>query len=78
MIRATLVTLAAFVALLVFCEELVRPTTPNTLAVPNAGKWQVQQAKTEADLRGLSVSSKIAWASGTKGTFVRTADGGKT
>lgn len=37
-----------------------------------------QPAITTADLRGVSaVSPEIAWASGTKGTYLRTIDGGK-
>jgi photosystem II stability/assembly factor-like uncharacterized protein len=43
------------------------------------GQWQQQTIKTEADFRGLSVvSPKVAWVSGTKGTFGRTTDAGKT
>ena len=43
------------------------------------GQWQPQAIKTEADFRGLSVvNSKVVWVSGTKGTFGRTTDGGKT
>jgi photosystem II stability/assembly factor-like uncharacterized protein len=43
------------------------------------GQWSVQTIKSEADFRGLSVvSSKVAWVSGTRGTFGRTVDGGKT
>jgi len=39
--------------------------------------WTAQQAGTGADFRGLSVvSDRVAWASGTKGTFARTTDGG--
>lgn len=41
-------------------------------------QWQLQTHDLASDLRGLSViSPKVAWASGTKGTFVRTVDGGK-
>ena len=44
-----------------------------------SGQWQVQAIQSDADFRGLSVvSSKVAWVSGTKGTFGRTTDGGKT
>ena len=44
-----------------------------------AAQWQRQEIKTESDFRGLSVvSDQIAWVSGTKGTFGRTSDGGKT
>jgi photosystem II stability/assembly factor-like uncharacterized protein len=43
------------------------------------GEWQVQDVKSESDFRGLcAVSQKVAWVSGTKGTFCRTTDGGKT
>ena len=42
-------------------------------------QWQPQALATDADLRGLSaVSPKVAWVSGTKGTFGRTTDGGAT
>jgi photosystem II stability/assembly factor-like uncharacterized protein len=42
-------------------------------------QWDRQPVRTDADFRGLAaVGDKVAWASGTKGTFVRTADGGKT
>jgi photosystem II stability/assembly factor-like uncharacterized protein len=38
-----------------------------------------QDSKTDVPLRGISaVSSKIAWASGAKGTVLRTIDGGAT
>lgn len=47
-------------------------------SVANA-QWQRQEIATDADFRGLSVvSAKVAWVSGTKGTFARTADAGKT
>src|SRR5262245_49684739 len=39
-------------------------------------QWQQQTLATKADFRGLCVvSPKCVWASGTKGTFVRTIDG---
>jgi photosystem II stability/assembly factor-like uncharacterized protein len=39
---------------------------------------QPQDSKTDVPLRGVSaVSSKVAWASGAKGTVLRTTDGGK-
>jgi photosystem II stability/assembly factor-like uncharacterized protein len=42
-------------------------------------QWQPQAIDTNADFRGLcAVSDKVAWVSGTKGTFGRTTDGGKT
>jgi photosystem II stability/assembly factor-like uncharacterized protein len=43
------------------------------------GQWQPQTIKSDADFRGLCVvSPKVAWVSGTKGTFGRTTDAGKT
>jgi photosystem II stability/assembly factor-like uncharacterized protein len=49
------------------------------LANSYAQDFHLQTSHTKADLRGISsVSSKIAWASGTKGTFLRTTDGGET
>lgn len=42
------------------------------------GQWHAQQSGTDVQLRGVSaVSSRVAWASGTKGTVLRTVDGGK-
>ncbi len=44
-----------------------------------SGQWQPQAIKSDADFRGLcAVNPKVAWVSGTKGTFGRTTDGGKT
>ena len=41
--------------------------------------WIVQTSGTTAQFRGVSaVDARVAWASGTKGTVVRTIDGGKT
>jgi photosystem II stability/assembly factor-like uncharacterized protein len=41
--------------------------------------WVPQTSNTSVALRGVSaVSEKIAWASGAKGTFLRTVDGGVT
>jgi photosystem II stability/assembly factor-like uncharacterized protein len=43
------------------------------------GQWVAQQSGTEDRLRGLCVVSRdVAWASGTGGSVVQTADGGKT
>src|SRR5262249_36133050 len=42
-------------------------------------QWERQTINTKSDFRGLSaVSAKVAWVSGTKGTWGRTTDGGKT
>jgi photosystem II stability/assembly factor-like uncharacterized protein len=42
-------------------------------------QWQMQTVGSQADFRGLCVvSPNSAWVSGTKGTYARTTDGGKT
>jgi len=44
-----------------------------------AQSWIPQESGTTASLRGVSaVDSKVVWASGTKGTYLRTTDGGAT
>ena len=44
-----------------------------------SAQWQIQPIPSQAHLRGLSVvTAKIAWISGTQGTFGRTIDGGET
>lgn len=44
-----------------------------------SAQWQTQTSATEADFRGLSVvSPTVAWVSGTRGTYGRTTDAGKT
>lgn len=44
-----------------------------------SAQWVAQSSGTEVRFRGVSaVSSSVAWASGDKGTFARTTDGGKT
>jgi photosystem II stability/assembly factor-like uncharacterized protein len=45
----------------------------------NNAEWQQQTIRSDADFRGLcAVSAKVAWVSGTKGTYARTLDGGET
>jgi len=42
-------------------------------------QWQTQTSGSKSDFRGLSaVSANVAWVSGTKGTYARTTDAGKT
>lgn len=44
-----------------------------------AGQWKAQVSGTSADFRGLSAASRtVAWASGSRGTYTRTTDGGAT
>jgi photosystem II stability/assembly factor-like uncharacterized protein len=48
-------------------------------ASPALGQWRTQAVATQSDFRGLCVASPdVAWASGTRGTYARTVDGGKT
>ncbi len=48
-----------------------------TVALLAQGTWHVQPTGSTERLRGVSaVSARVAWASGNKGTVVRTADGG--
>jgi photosystem II stability/assembly factor-like uncharacterized protein len=44
-----------------------------------SAQWTSQASVTRVRLRGIiAVSGEVAWASGDKGTFVRTVDGGKS
>lgn len=46
-------------------------------AVCARAQWQMLDSGTTASLRGIhAVNSKVAWASGTEGTVLRTTDGG--
>ena len=48
-------------------------------AVPARAQWAAQVSGTGVRLRGVSVvGPRVAWASGDKGTYARTTDGGKT
>lgn len=43
------------------------------------GQWRQQNSGVDVQLRGISaVSGQVAWASGAKGTVLRTVDGGET
>jgi photosystem II stability/assembly factor-like uncharacterized protein len=51
----------------------------NTWPAAIAQSWTPQESNTGVALRGVSaVSERIVWASGAKGTFLRTSDGGAT
>ncbi|MGD0737487.1 MAG: hypothetical protein ABR976_20340, partial [Terracidiphilus sp.] len=56
------------------------PASPSPMpaqSVPAQQVWQMQESGTTASLRGIdSVDGKIAWASGSGGTVLRTIDGG--
>ncbi|MFE4593591.1 WD40/YVTN/BNR-like repeat-containing protein [Streptomyces laurentii] len=46
---------------------------------PGPGAWQLTATGTDARFRGLAaVSRSVAWAAGTKGTVLRTTDGGRS
>jgi len=48
-------------------------------APASAQNWIVQSSGATASLRGVSAASaSVVWASGTRGTYLRTIDGGKT
>jgi photosystem II stability/assembly factor-like uncharacterized protein len=57
-------------------------TTLLALAIPTwagAAQWTPLASPTDVELRGLSVvSPNVVWASGQRGTVVRTTDGGRT
>jgi photosystem II stability/assembly factor-like uncharacterized protein len=68
----------ALVALAAGCAPASPPASPAAPADAPAG-WVVQRSGTTASLRGLSVvSERVAWASGSGGTVLRTTDGGAT
>lgn len=47
-------------------------------ALAGAQTWQLQHSNTNESLRGLhAVSARVAWATGTNGTFLVTSDGGE-
>jgi photosystem II stability/assembly factor-like uncharacterized protein/predicted aspartyl protease len=52
---------------MVFCSEAA------------LGQWKAQSSGTSADFRGVSAASRtVVWASGSRGTYTRTTDGGAT
>jgi photosystem II stability/assembly factor-like uncharacterized protein len=68
-LRSVLLSFAISVAISSVSAQSVRHSPPSTTTPSN----------TTEDLRGVSaVSSQIAWASATHGTFLRTTDGGHT
>jgi len=58
---------------------MIRGALSVVLAVVTAPAWTEQHSGVTARFRGISaVSDRVAWASGSGGTIVRTADGGAT
>jgi hypothetical protein len=45
---------------------------------PSSAQWRKVEVPTTASLRGLSAADGTVWASGTRGTVIRTADDGNT
>jgi photosystem II stability/assembly factor-like uncharacterized protein len=63
----------AFIFLMVSVSLSAQPAQS-----PSHLTWQMQDSGTTAGLRGIdSVDGKIAWASGTNGTVLKTIDGGE-
>lgn len=70
MIRSIVITALLFIPVLSAAPLKGEDTVP---------RWEVQKSNITANLRGVcAVSPTTAWASGSEGTFLRTADGGKT
>jgi len=66
---------ALMISLLVLATLLTAPGG----AAATTLSWQLTPTGTDAQLRGLSaVSRKVAWASGARGTVLRTVDGGRS
>jgi photosystem II stability/assembly factor-like uncharacterized protein len=60
------------------CAPASPPPAPSAAGDAPPG-WTVQRSGTTASLRGVSVvSERVAWASGSGGTVLRTVDGGAT
>jgi photosystem II stability/assembly factor-like uncharacterized protein len=69
---------ALMTSLLVLATLLTVPGGANATNAPRALTWQPTPTGTDARLRGLSaVSRQVAWASGARGTVLRTVDGGR-
>jgi len=52
---------------------------PTALAQAQAPSWELMKAETTASFRGLSVvNDRVIWGSGTRGTVIRSTDGGTT
>ena len=62
--------------ILILRVALVIPVAAGIVTEP---QWKPQISGTTASLRGISAANpQVAWASGAKGTFLRTVDGGTT
>jgi photosystem II stability/assembly factor-like uncharacterized protein len=69
----------AAVALLFAASEARAQSPPEPPDDSLQSPWTAQQSGTRESLRGLSiVNERVVWASGNRGTFVRTTDAGMT
>lgn len=58
--------------------SLCAQSSKDSTATSAPFRWAMQESGTTAGLRGIdSVDGKVAWASGTEGTILRTTDGGE-
>ena len=73
---------SALLILLLLSQSSAQSSAPRPASPPQpsrASRWPAQSSGTTVRLRGVSaVSSQVAWASGERGTFARTVDGGRT
>ena len=69
---------ASLIAASLLSRSASSPQMPTGQGVmPTQTLWQMQDSGTAAGLRGIdSVDGKVAWASGSSGTVLRTLDGG--
>src|SRR5918997_1678344 len=62
-----------------FTTLLIALALPLALASAADARWEKQSSNTTVRLRGVSaVSAAVVWASGDRGTYARTTDGGRT
>ncbi|MCA1613827.1 MAG: oxidoreductase, partial [Acidobacteria bacterium] len=60
-------------------SHFAAPRARAQVAPPRPPGWSMRSSGTQVRLRGVSaVSDQVAWASGERGTFARTVDGGRT
>jgi photosystem II stability/assembly factor-like uncharacterized protein len=78
--RAVARVLAPAVAAALGCVPAAPPPqVPVEAAAISTATWRAQNAGTGASLRGVAaVSDRVAWVSGSRGTVLRTIDGGAT
>ena len=70
--RNSLFSVAVLIAGNLLHAQIAAQTSPGAVA------WKMEESGTSASLRGIySVDGRIAWASGSSGTVIRTVDGGE-